>query len=207
MSQLGILEKLAVSLEGWLGPRISEGFGLKWQDLDLESGKATFRQGFTKGRISRLKTEASRDDAPIPEDVLRLLRKWKSMTPYNAAGDWVFASPYTKGQRPFWPGPFMTGRLQPVARALGLPHIGWHTFRHSLSAWAKGARLKPEEIKTLLRHQTLKMASEVYGRLELEQKRKLRNARITAIVSASASVGSSIVETPSAPKRSISWAL
>ena len=41
--------------------------------------------------------------------------------------------------------------------------------------------MKPEEIKTLLRHQTLKMASEVYGRLELEQKRKLQKRVISFV--------------------------
>jgi integrase len=56
-----------------------------------------------------------------------------------------------------------------------LPNIGWHTFRHSLSAWAKAAGLHIEDIKTLLRHQTVQMASEVYGRVEIERKKQLQN--------------------------------
>jgi integrase len=47
---------------GGLGPRRSEGFGLKWQDLDFDRQVVTFRQGIVSGRITRLKTEASRTD-------------------------------------------------------------------------------------------------------------------------------------------------
>ena len=50
-------ERLAVEIAGWLGTRCSEGFGLKWQDLDLDRCVVTFRQGFVSGRISQLKTE------------------------------------------------------------------------------------------------------------------------------------------------------
>ena len=173
MSNLGPREKLAVALEGWLGPRISEGFGLKWEDLDLDSRKVTFKQGFTGGRISRLKTEASRTDLSIPKDVIELLRTWRTLTPYTGPSDWVFASPYTKGKRPFWPGSFMSNHLQPVARALGLPHIGWHSFRHSLSAWAKAAHLPLDDVKTLLRQDTIEMAGQ-YGKVPFEEKAQLQ---------------------------------
>ena len=61
----GPRERLAIEIAGWLGTRRSEGFGLKWQDLDLEQGVVTFRQGFVSGRISQLKTEASRADMSI----------------------------------------------------------------------------------------------------------------------------------------------
>jgi integrase len=45
-----------VNIAGWLGTRRSEGFGLKWQDLDFNREVVTFRQGFVSGRITRLKT-------------------------------------------------------------------------------------------------------------------------------------------------------
>jgi len=48
--------------------------------------------------------------------------------------------------------------------------IGWHTFRHSLSAWGKEA-LKLEETKELLRHSNVQTTSDVYGGLSLEAKR------------------------------------
>jgi len=45
LSHLGPCEKVATAFAGWLGPRISEAFGLQWQDLDLDVGVVTFRQG------------------------------------------------------------------------------------------------------------------------------------------------------------------
>ena len=65
----GPRERLAVEIAGWLGTRRSEGFGLKWQDLDLDRCVVTFRQGFVSGRISQLKTEASRTQISLPETV------------------------------------------------------------------------------------------------------------------------------------------
>jgi len=33
LARLGLREKLAVAFAGWLGPRISEAFGLQWWDF------------------------------------------------------------------------------------------------------------------------------------------------------------------------------
>jgi len=93
LARLGLRERLAVAFAGWIGPRISEVFGLQWQDLNLDEGVVSFRRGFVQGRITPLKTEASRTNLPLPEEVLGLLRKWHSITPYNQPSQWVFASP------------------------------------------------------------------------------------------------------------------
>lgn len=68
----------------------------------------------------------------------------------------------------------MRTNIQPVAAALGLPHIGWHTLRHSFSAWAKAISMPAEDRKTLLRHQSVHMG-EFYGHVEMERKRELQN--------------------------------
>src|SRR5262249_6641104 len=66
LTKLPLRERLAVAFSGWLGPRISEAFGLKWQDLDLDKGVGTFRRGFVQGRITLLKTGASRANLTVP---------------------------------------------------------------------------------------------------------------------------------------------
>jgi len=166
----GPRERLAVEIAGWLGTRRSEGFGLKWQDLDLECGVVTFRQGFVSGRISKLKTEASRTEISLPDEVKDSLLAWKKMTPYSAPGDWVFASPTTKGERPIWPDSMLTDHIRPVAEKAGLGRIGWHTFRHSLTSWGKQA-LSLEETKELARHADIQTTSNIYGGLSLDAKR------------------------------------
>lgn len=145
LTKLPLRERLAVAFSGWIGPRISDAFGLKWQDLDLDAGVVTFRRGFVQGRITLLKTEASRTNLPLPGDVLDLLRQWRSITPHPTQNDWVFASPYTKGERPFWPAQLLKAHIKPVALKAGLPSIGWHSFRHTVSAWGKEAGLQLED--------------------------------------------------------------
>lgn len=172
ISNLELREELGVKFDGWMSSRVNEPFGVKWENLDLQSGVVTFRRGYVDGRFSLLKTEASRGEFALPKDVVELLRRWYEKTPYNRPSDYVFASQYSGG-RPFSPRTLMN-KIQRVARDLGLPHIGWHTFRHSFARWTKDAPgTKRDDVKTLLRQESDKMA-EVYGGPELESTRKLR---------------------------------
>jgi integrase len=174
LTRLGLREKLAVAFAGWLGPRVSEAFGLKWRDVDLSEGVVSFRRGFVQGRITPLKTEASRTNLPLPEELLDLLRRWHSATRYGNPDDWVFASSFTNGHRPFWPAQLLKDHVKPVARGAGLPNIGWHSFRHTVSAWGKEAGLELEDVKTLLRHEDIATTSNVYGDLGMEAKRRIQ---------------------------------
>ncbi len=128
-----------------------------------------------------MKTEASRTNLPIPDELMDLLRQWHSISPYNRPDDWIFASPYTKGLRPFWPAQLLKKHIKPVALAAGLPNIGWHSFRHSVSAWGKEAGLKLEDVKTLLRHEDIATTSNVYGDLGMDAKRRIQQ-RLVAFV-------------------------
>ncbi|HVH88604.1 MAG TPA: site-specific integrase [Terriglobales bacterium] len=186
-------EKLAVAFAGWLGPRVSEIFGLQWQDLDLKNGTVSFRRGFVQGRITPLKTEASRTNLPMPDELVDLLRQWQSVTPFDKADDWVFASPYTKGKRPFWPAQLLKKHIKPTALAAGLPSIGWHSFRHTVSAWGKEAGLKLEDVKTLLRHEDIATTSNVYGDLGMDAKRRIQQ-RLVAFVNEQANAADAAKE-------------
>ena len=86
-------------------------------DLDLKNQTVSFRRGFVQGRITPLKTEASRTNLPMPDELVELLLQWHSVTPFNKADDWVFASPYTKGKRPFWPAQLLKKHIKPTALA------------------------------------------------------------------------------------------
>ena len=105
---------------------------------------------------------------------MELLQQWRSMTPYNQPCHWIFASPRTSGQRPLWPAQLLKTHIKPVALAAGLPSIGWHSFRHTVSAWGKEAGLELEEVKTLLRHENIVTTSDVYGDLGLHAKRRIQ---------------------------------
>jgi integrase len=166
----GPREQLAIKILGWLGTRRGEGFGLKWQDLDFETDTVTFRQGFVSGRVTPLKTEASRAQMAIPVDVKEALLAWKKVTPFNEPWHWVFASEATKGARPIWPEGMLANYIQPVAEAAGFGRLGFHTFRHSFVSWGKAA-LKLSETKELARHADLATTSNIYAGLSLDAKR------------------------------------
>jgi integrase len=170
----GPREQLAIKIAGWLGTRRGEGFGLRWQDLDLDRDVVTFRQGFVSGRVTPLKTKSSRAEMAIPADVKEALLEWKKRTPYSAPEDWVFASPITKGERPYWPDSVLANYIQPIAEAAGFGRVGWHTFRHSVSQWGKQV-LKLEETKEILRHANIQTTSNIYKGLPLEAKRAAQN--------------------------------
>jgi len=159
----GLRERLAMAFAGWLGPRISEALGLRWEDLNLNLGVVTFQRGVVQGRVTPLKTEASRTEMSLPEEVVELLHEWRSATVYSDAEDWVFASPYTKGKRPFWPNQLLKDHIQPAVLKAGFPKIGWHSFRHTVSAWGKEAGFSLEQVKTLLRHENIATTSQYYG--------------------------------------------
>ena len=67
----------------------------------------------------------------------------------------------------------MANHIRPVLHELGFPEITWHGLRHSNSAWAKNAGFNRDQITTLLRQDTLEMAS-VYGEMDIEPKRLLQ---------------------------------
>jgi integrase len=181
LSRLELRERLAVAFAGWLGPRVSEAFGLKWRDLDLNEGVVSFRRGFVQGRITPLKTEASRTNLPLPQELIDLLRQWQSTTPYGGGDDWVFASRFTKGKRPLWPGQLFKSHIKPIAREAGITGIGWHSFRHTVSAWGKEAGLELEDVKTLLRHEDIATTSNVYGDLGMEAKRRIQQQLVAFV--------------------------
>src|SRR5258708_10749765 len=89
----------------------------------MESRVVRYSRAFVQGRITPLKTEASRTELALPEDVVDLLVQWRSITPYNQPQDWVFGSPFNKGRRPLWPSQLLKDHVQPVAVKAGLPKI------------------------------------------------------------------------------------
>lgn len=171
VSHLSLRERAAVTFAAWLEPRGSETFGLKWQDLDLTAAVVRFQRGFDLGRETPGKTDPSNTDMPIPEEVVQVLREWHAATPYNRPGDWVFASWVKKGKVPIGRYHLIRWYVQPIAKKLGLPHVTWYSFRHSLNALAKEC-IGKEERQIMLRHGRT-ATEEGYGVVSLERKQEI----------------------------------
>lgn len=153
------------------GLRRSEVRGLKWKDCDLKNLLFKLRQGVVRKHQTKLKTEASRRSMPMATELAAALSEWRKQTPYNQDEDWVFASPFTNGKRPYWPDSALKDHIRPAAeRAKITKLVGWHTFRHSLASLLGDKKEDRRIVKEILRHASLKML-EPYEHGDLEAKR------------------------------------
>ena len=81
-------------LELTTGMRRGEILGLKWRDLDIESGEWNIKRQLTTKGISVPKTKSSIRTILLPPDILELFQDMKK----NANCEWIFPSPVKEGE-------------------------------------------------------------------------------------------------------------
>ena len=85
-----------------------------------------------RSRTTKALLEAEFDD--IRAMAAALPRKLTGKPQGNQPADWVFASPFTRGERPYLPESALMCHIRPAALAAGIEKIiGWHSFRHNLA--------------------------------------------------------------------------
>ena len=95
-------------------------------------------------------------------ELAELLEDWRTQTPYPLDQDWVFASPFTQGQRPYWPESVLKDHVRPAAKKAGITkHVGWHTFRHSVGSHLGQAGENVKVVQELLRHASSRITQDV----------------------------------------------
>jgi integrase len=164
LDRLVDLPKTAVLLAASTGLRVGELLGLKWEDVDFENLEIRVIRDVVKQRIERCKTEASRKPVPIDASVAEILWAWRLRCAYNQPQDWIFASPASKGKRPYWPSSIYRVYLKPVLRdVLKIKEpVGWHTLRHSLGTLMKANGEDVKTIQETLRHANFKVTMDIY---------------------------------------------
>jgi len=89
--------------------------------------------------------------------------EWRRKTEFSADSDFVFASPFMAGEKPYTPWNMQTNHLSPAAVKAGLGPIGWHTLRHTYRAWL-GDNGEPLTVqKELMRHASIQTTLNTYG--------------------------------------------
>lgn len=152
--------------------RRSELRGLKWADLNFESLWFHLRRGVVNKDETKLKTKASRKGVPMNPELAEMLQAWRSHSPYPTDEDWVFASPFTEGKRPYWPDAALKNHVRPAARAAGITkNIGWHTFRHSVGTHLGQSGENVKVVQELLRHASSRITQDVYQQADQGAKR------------------------------------
>ena len=110
------------------GLRIGELLALRWKHVDLIHDAIHVRETVYEGRFGSPKTKSSRRDVPMSQPVreafLAQRRKLTGTDPETL----VFAC---RNGTPLNPKNLLRRVLQPACRELGLPVVGWHSFRHT----------------------------------------------------------------------------
>lgn len=174
--------RLMVFLDAATGLRRSELLALRWEDIDFEGVQINVRHSIYQNVVGNCKTEASRKAVPMDASLAYELRNWKSVCRYGQLGDWVFASPRTRGRQPYWPDAVLSKVIRPAAARAGIgKHIGWHTFRRSFSTMlvANGENIKV--VQELMRHANCRCTLEIYSQAETQAKRDAQHRVIEMI--------------------------
>ncbi len=100
-----------------------------------------------------------------PKNILhwKLLLVWRGQSRFNKDTDWVWASPYSAGERPLNLNGMQHDHIVPAAKKAGLESFGWHAFRHTYRAWLNDNGTPLGIQKDLMRHANISTTANVYG--------------------------------------------
>ena len=165
------------------GLRRGELIGLQWQDVDFDAGLIHPRRSVVNQNIGKLKTVASAKPVAMDARLSRVLAELKASSPFNREEDWVFASPASAGERPYWPDMVLARRVRPTAQAIGIKkRIGWHTFRRTYASLLKSSGADVKVVQESLRHANSRITMELYAQALSPDKRKAQSKMIRMIL-------------------------
>lgn len=146
------------------GLRRGELIGLKWQDVDFQNDKINIVRSLVDHVEGQPKTSTSRRPVPLTPALASVLASWKQQTSYSKPADWVFASPYYLGAKPYWPDMLLKRHIRPAAIAAGISKkIGWHTFRRTTATLLLSIGTSIRVTQELMRHASPVMTLGTYS--------------------------------------------
>src|SRR6267143_6915887 len=153
------------------GLRCSELFGLKWCDVLWDELTLLVRRAIVNGVENEVKTKYSNAGMPLDPALAKVLMNWRRKTRFKNPEDWVFASPFVAGRKPWYPWGVERRHIIPAGIRCGIGRIGWHSFRHTFRTLLDetGAPMKVQQ--ELMRHADIRTTMNVYGKAMDESKR------------------------------------
>jgi integrase len=153
-----------VVLAACLGLRCSELLALHWGDFDWVKSEVRVERAIVNGRLGPTKTEHSEKGLPLhPKVAERMLAFYQSST-FREIDDYVFASPFSAGEKPYHSYRVQQYVIKPSAKACGLGDgIGWHTLRHSYRSWLDKTGAPIGVQRDLMRHSDIRTTMNNYG--------------------------------------------
>lgn len=110
------------------------------------------------------KTESSNTLVPLHPAIVEALLAWRQQSTFKADTDYMFASPTMMGKKPLNGNSVQRDYLRPESIKAGLKPLGWHALRHSYRRWLGEKGTGPEVQRDLMRHSTIAMSLDGYGR-------------------------------------------
>lgn len=164
------------------GLRCSELLALKWCDFDWASLTLLIRRAIVDGVVDEVKTKYSKAGLPLDPALAELLWAWKQRSPFGQDNDWVFASPFQRGEMPYRPWGIQQRYLKSAGLKARVGEIGWHTFRHTFSSML---RSNGEDVKVqqeLLRHADVRTTLNIYTQAVSDQKRQAHSKVVRMVL-------------------------
>jgi integrase len=184
LAALGPRERTMVLLDVGTGLRLSELFGLKWKDFHFSANEISVTRSIVQQVIGHCKTETSQKPIPLDPDLATTLLAWRQQTPYTSPDDWVFASPWVKGRKPFWGQCIMRSIIHRIAREIGITkRFGWHTFRHTYCTLLRATGADIKVMQELLRHSTSRLTMDTYTQAVTQKKREAQSVVVGLLLS------------------------
>ena len=144
-------------LELTTGMRRGEILGLKWRDLNLETGELNIKRQLTTKGISVPKTKSSIRTVLLPPDMLELLREMKKTAKY----DWIFPSPVKEGE-PRNPTA-ITKRFRIMLERAHCKHVRFHDLRHTFATMALENGMDVKTLSAMIGHVSSETTLNIYS--------------------------------------------
>ena len=152
------------------GLRKGEICGLKWSDVDFESGKLRVQRAVTrqKGgiRIGETKTDTGMRVIVLPPSVLDMLRRRKT----EALSEWVFYK-FTNPCEPMSPDAAYR-KLKIILKNAELPLIRFHDLRHTFATHATDGGVDPKTLSGILGHTNASFTLDTYTHVTTDMQKK-----------------------------------
>jgi len=183
IAALNIRERTLVLVAAGTGLRQSELFALKWKDVDFVKGEMSVTRSIVNQVVGPCKTEASQKPVPLDAYLVQALQEWFRRVKYSGPEDWVFASAWSKGKKPYRGQILMRHYIRPTARKCGISKkFGWHTFRHSYSTLLRAVGADIKVMQELLRHASSRVTMDTYTQAVTSAKRLAQSAVVSLFI-------------------------
>lgn len=128
-----------------------------------------------KGRIGKVKTEASNDYVPLDPEFAQVLLGLKGAK----ASGLILPSHVTRSC--FYSGVIQQQILKPAGEKIGLSGIGWHVFRHTYRSLLDETGAPIGVQQKLMRHSNVATTMNIYGNATLKAKQNA-NSKVVQMV-------------------------